>query len=82
MECACSAKKLQLDWGPALWLQQRMDEETRDRVILACTEAAMMMEYLSVKALGAVAMEPNELRELVRELRRDLAAILDALGGD
>jgi len=39
----------------------------------------MMMEDLSVKALGAAAIEPDELRELMRELRSDLTAILDIL---
>ena len=59
-----------------------MDEETRERIVLACTEAAMMMEELSVKALEAATMKPGELRELVRELRSDLAAILDILERD
>lgn len=56
-----------------------MDEETRERIIVACTEAAMMMEELSVKALGAATMEPDELGELVRELRSDLVVISDIL---
>lgn len=39
----------------------------------------MMMEELSVKALGAATMEPDELGELVRELRSDLVVISDIL---
>ena len=57
-----------------------MDKENRDTIIVACTEAAMMMEDLSVKALGAAAMEANELRALVRELLNNLRAISDVLG--
>lgn len=56
-----------------------MDEEKRERIIVACTKAAMMMEELSVKALGSATMDSDELGELVRELRSDLAAILDIL---
>lgn len=59
-----------------------MNEETREQIVSVCTQAAMMMEEISVKALGAAAMPHRELKQLVRELRRDLAAILDALDCD
>ncbi len=56
-----------------------MDEETRERIIIACTKVAMMMEELSVQALGAAEQGPEELSRLVRELRITALAILDLL---
>lgn len=56
-----------------------MDEDTRERIIVVCTEAAMMMEDLSVTALGVASIKPDELGELVRELRNDPMAVLDIL---
>ena len=57
----------------------RMDEEMREKIIVACTQAAMMMEELSAKALEAAAMKPEELEEWVRRLRTELAAALSEL---
>lgn len=59
----------------------RMDEEMYEKIIVASTQAAMMMEELSAKALEAATMKPDELEEWVRGLRTQLAAVLCVLDG-
>jgi hypothetical protein len=57
----------------------RMDDETRERIVVACTEVAMMMEELSVKALGAAEMEAGDLHALVSEISSSLMTALIVL---
>lgn len=52
-----------------------MDDEMRERIAVACTEVAMMMEELSVTALGAAEMEAEQLPGLLSELRSHLRKI-------
>lgn len=56
MECACSNKKLQLDCGTALWLLQRMDEETREQIVEMLTRVGMMAEDLSASGSDEIAL--------------------------
>jgi hypothetical protein len=56
-----------------------MDDEMREKIIVACTEAAMTMEELSVKALGAAEMEPEDLPNLMYELQPKLSTVLEML---
>ncbi len=56
-----------------------MDEETREQIVVVCTQAAMMMEDLSARALEATELGPERLDGLLNEMRSVLLVILDLL---
>ena len=50
----------------------RMDEQARDKMVERITRVGMMLEDLSLKALGAAELDEEGLRMLVEEVRREL----------
>lgn len=53
-----------------------MDEETRELVIKMLTRGGMMAEDLSVMALAAASLKPNEIPDLISKLEAGLGAAL------
>ena len=53
-----------------------MDEETREQIVEMLTRVGMMAEDLSVVALGAASLKPNEIPDLISKLEAGLGAAL------
>ena len=53
----------------------RMDEQARDKMVERITRVGMMLEDLSLKALGAAELDEEGLVELEAELNRMLQAV-------